>query len=72
MAIVQTLHWMQDVMKSPEERAKVKDKIQKLFRSKENGKRLMDDLRTGLSALPIWMQEFLRKSLAKAAQGDQS
>lgn len=72
MAIVQALHWLQDVMKTPEERAKVEDKIQKLFRSKENGKRLTDDLRTGLSALPIWMQEFLRKPLAKAAQGSES
>ena len=72
MALVQALHWLQDVLKSPEERAKVEDKIQKLFRSKENGKQLMDDLRTGLSALPIWMQEFLRKPLAKSVQGSES
>ena len=72
MVIVQALHWLRDVMETPEERAKVEDKIQKYFGSKENGKRLVDDLRTGLSALPIWMQEFLRVPLAKATQGNES
>jgi predicted transcriptional regulator of viral defense system len=65
MAVVQALHWLKDVMDNPDERTMVEDKMQKHFQSKKNGNQLMDDLRDGLSALPIWMQEFLRKLLAK-------
>lgn len=72
MAIVQALYWLQDIMRNHEERAKVEDKLQRLFGSKEKGKILVNDLRENLSTLPIWMQEFLRKPLATAGQGDEA
>ncbi|MBL4874735.1 MAG: hypothetical protein JKY41_15485 [Rhodobacteraceae bacterium] len=68
MSIVQALHWMQDVMNNKEERAKVKRAIEALLASGDKGNALAVDLREGLSALPIWMQEFLRKPLELSRQ----
>jgi hypothetical protein len=60
MRVVQALHWMQDMMTNGEERARIADKLQLLLADPEHGRAILDDLREGLSALPIWMQEFLR------------
>lgn len=70
MYLVQALHWMHDVMGSEIERAKVDVIIRTLLSDKKEGARLVDDLRAGLSAMPIWMQEILRKPLAAAEQAD--
>jgi len=60
MRVVQALYWMQDMMTNGEERARIADKLQLLLADPEHGRAILDDLREGLSALPIWMQEFLR------------
>jgi len=64
MYLVQALHWLHDVMASDVEKSKVDQTVRKLLNDKQNGTRLADDLRTGLSAMPIWMQDILRKPLA--------
>ncbi len=64
MYLVQALHWLHDVMASDVEKLKIDETVQKLLRDKKNGMKLADDLKTGLSAMPIWMQEILRKPLA--------
>lgn len=65
MYVVQALHWMQDVMTDDFEKSKVRETIEKLFSQPEKGAELAKDLQEGLSALPIWMQEFLREPLAQ-------
>lgn len=60
MRVVQALHWMQDVLTNEEERARVVASLRRLLADREHGRAIREDLRDGLSALPIWMQEFLR------------
>ena len=60
MRVVQALHWMQDLLADEDERARVAETLCRLFNDPEHGKAIRDDLRDGLFALPIWMQEFLR------------
>ena len=63
MRVVQALHWLKDMMAAPEDRVRVVDTLRRLFADPHHGSTIQDDLRAGLSALPIWMQEFLRPLL---------
>lgn len=69
MYIVQALHWLHDVMASDVEKSKIEKTISKLLNDKQNGMKLAVDLKTGLSAMPIWMQDILRKPLALSERG---
>ena len=60
MRVVQALHWMQDMLAQDDERARVAATLRRLFADPQHGRAIRDDLRAGLAALPIWMQEFLR------------
>lgn len=60
MRVVQALHWMQDMLTQDSERERIRAVLNRLFADPKHGKAIRDDLRNGLSALPIWMQEFLR------------
>jgi len=66
MRVVQALHWMQDMLVNDDERARVSAALHRLFADPSHGQAIRDDLRAGLSALPIWMQEFLRDLLNPA------
>ena len=70
MRVVQALHWMQDMLIQDSERRRVQTALQRLFADPQHGQAIRDDLRAGLSALPIWMQEFLRGLLASAEAGE--
>ena len=63
MRVVQALHWMQDMLAQDGERQRVQTLLRRLFGNPEHGQAIRDDLRAGFSALPIWMQEFLRDLL---------
>jgi hypothetical protein len=60
MRVVQALHWMQDMLTQDTERQRIQGVLRRLFSDRKHGQAIRDDLRAGLSALPIWMQEFLR------------
>ena len=64
MRVVQALHWMQDMLLQDSERQRVQLTLRRLFADPRHGQAIRDDLRAGLSAMPIWMQEFLRELLA--------
>ena len=53
-------------MDSEIERSKIDNVIRTPLSDKKEGTRLVDDLRVGLSAMPIWMQDVLRKPLDAA------
>jgi hypothetical protein len=60
MRVIQSLYWMQDMLSHSDERLRIKAKLQRLLEDPVHGQVIRDDLRAGLSAVPIWMQEFLR------------
>jgi hypothetical protein len=60
MRVVQALHWMQDMLAQKGERDRVQAVLRKLLADPQHGQAICDDLRAGLPALPIWMQEFMR------------
>ena len=69
MAIVQALYWLKDVMDNHEELNKIQSKLLARLRTETNGPKLAADLKDGLIAVPIWMQEFLRTLIVEADQG---
>ena len=69
MYLVQTLYWLHDAMQSDVERSKLDRTIRKLLADKKDGSRLTEDLRIGLSAMPIWMQDILRNPISTAEIG---
>jgi hypothetical protein len=71
MYLVQALHWLHDVMSNDVEGATVRKTVRRLLDDKDTGPALLDDLKGGLSAMPIWMQDILRAPLFDAAEGDQ-
>ena len=64
MRVVQALHWLQDVLSHDDERTRVADVLRRLLADPKHGRTIRDDLRDGMSALPIWMQEFVRPLIA--------
>ena len=70
MRVVQALHWLQEILEKDEERPRVKAQLRRLFSDPKQGPEIRDDLRDGLSALPIWMQEFLRDLVSPAKSND--
>lgn len=60
MRVVQALYWMQDMMAEEDDRKAIENTLRKLFADPKHGKEIRDDLRAGLAAMPIWMQDFLR------------
>ena len=70
MRVVQALHWLQDVLASPDERDRVARRLRKLFADPDHGPEIQKDLHHGLSALPIWMQDFLRSLISTKAEGE--
>lgn len=63
MRVVQALHWLKDVLDQPKERRRVATALRELFQHPKHGRAITNDLRQGLSALPIWMQDYLRDLL---------
>jgi hypothetical protein len=57
-------------MSNDVEREAVRKTVHRMLADKETGPALLDDLKGGLSAMPIWMQEILRGPLFDAAAGD--
>ncbi|GGI31257.1 MULTISPECIES: DUF6088 family protein [Bradyrhizobium] len=65
MRVVQALYWMQDMMTSRYDRQPIVNLLNRLFANPQHGRVIRDDLRAGLSAMPIWMQDFLRPLLER-------
>lgn len=71
MYLVQALYWMHDVMTNEMEQDRVNKTIRKLLKN-DTGLKLAQDLKEGLSAMPIWMQDILRKNLTHISKTEQS
>lgn len=60
MRMVQALYWLQDMLGDADSRARITDRLRRILDDADQGRAIRDDLRAGMSALPIWMQEFVR------------
>jgi len=65
MRIVQSLHWLQDLILTGQAEDAT-DRLRDLLSDPGRGQALRDDLREGLPTLPIWMQSYLRELLDDA------
>jgi len=63
MRIVQALHWLKPKLDNPEESERIRRRIEALLSDSKQGTALRKDLKQGLPALPVWMQDFLRDLL---------
>jgi Family of unknown function (DUF6088) len=63
MRVVQALYWLQDILPKEGERDRIASILRRVFADPKHGQAIRDDLRRGVAALPIWMQEFLRPLL---------
>jgi hypothetical protein len=72
MRIVQALYWMQDLLARPEEHKKIVRQVQKVLADQATGKVIREDLQSGSSALPIWMQGLVAEIMNKAQRADNS
>ncbi len=61
MRIVQALHWLKDTL--PGDRDRVIKRLQAILHDPKNGVTIREDLRSGLSTLPTWMQRIVRELL---------
>jgi Family of unknown function (DUF6088) len=64
MRIVQALHWLKPKLDNPEESQRIKQRIRAILADSKQGAAVRKDLKQGLRALPVWMQDFLRGMLA--------
>jgi len=63
MRIVQALHWLRDTTADAEEDRSIRHRLRQLLWREADGARLRKDLHDGMSALPAWMQDYLRTIL---------
>lgn len=68
MRVVQALHWLHDVLTNEEERARISAVLHRLLADPAHGPAIRADLRDGLSALPTWMQKFVRPLILDKAE----
>jgi hypothetical protein len=69
MRVVQALYWLHDMLSNVVERRRVIEHLRKLLADPTHGLPIRDDLRTGLSALPIWMQDLVREVIGYQRSG---
>ena len=69
MRVVQALYWLQDILADREEQVRIAGQLRRLFADPAHGQDIRNDLRKGLSALPIWIQEFLRDIIRSGEGG---
>lgn len=69
MRVVQALHWLQDMLSNATERSRVIERLRKILADPTHGPAIRDDLRAGISALPIWMQNLVREVIGDQRTG---
>ncbi len=69
MRFVQALHWLHDVL--PSDQDAVLTRLRNVIAHDAQGAAIAQDLRTGLAAMPIWMQSIVRALPIDTADIDQ-
>jgi hypothetical protein len=60
MRIVQALHWLKTKLDNPDDRRRIQRRLEALLNDPVHGKSIRRDIETGLSALPLWMNDFVQ------------
>ena len=68
MRVVQALHWLRDMMGRDDNDAIFNRRLKEILYDPKHGKSIRDDLREGLLALPVWMQDMLRPLLDEGGE----
>jgi hypothetical protein len=68
MRVVQALHWLHDVL--PSDRDAILGRLRNLIAHDAQSAAIAQDLRTGLAAMPIWMQSIVRTLVTEAPDSD--
>lgn len=63
MRVVQALHWLKDTL--PRDHDSIMKRLSAILRDPKNGAAIREDLRSGLSTLPTWMQRIVRELLER-------
>lgn len=64
MRLVQALHWLRDILARPGERTLLEAKVRRILTDTRERDDLVADLTEGWTAIPGWMQDFLRPIMA--------
>ena len=67
MRVVQALHWLRDALTNPDDRQRILRRLRGILTDKDQGRVIAHDLVEGLSTLPTWMQDLVRKLVADDA-----
>ena len=57
MKVVQALHWLRDTL--PQDKDRIVRRLRAILDDPKHGKRIRDDLRSGLATLPAWMRNLV-------------
>jgi len=65
MRIVQSLYWLRDGLKNGDEinQGEIKSKLIGFLKNSSQGKKICDDLESGLHAVPLWMRQWIQALL---------
>lgn len=66
MRVVQALHWLRDLLASPDDEAQLRQRLQRILADPVHGAALRADLAAGLPTLPAWMHTLLKPLLSAA------
>jgi hypothetical protein len=61
MRVVQALHWLKDTL--PGDRGRIMRRLEAILRDPKSGTVIREDLRSGISTVPTWMQRVVRDLL---------
>lgn len=64
MRVVQALHWLRDML--PRDKDRIFKRLLAVLLDPQHGKAIQEDLRSGLPALPEWLQGVVRELLRQA------
>jgi len=64
--VVQALHWLKDM--PPGDRDRIVKRLQSILHDPINGAAIREDLSTGVSTLPTWMQSVVRGLLKEDSE----
>jgi hypothetical protein len=70
MRVVQALHWLRDML--PTNKNQIFKRLLAILRDPSHGKEIQNDLRSGLSTLPEWLQEIVRDLLKRSSDASQT
>jgi hypothetical protein len=61
MRMVQALHWLKPKLENPDDKRRVRKRLESILTDPAQGPQLCRDLEAGLSTLPLWMQALFRE-----------